>query len=222
MNGRLPRADALMWTERLEDQRSRRVVFLSHCLLNENTRYLGGACRQGCLQEILQICIERGLGIVQMPCPEQYAWGGFLKRRLLLFYGSEGTLVYRLRNMLLPALLWYTRTVYKKLAKQVANQVSDYLSSGFAVVGIVGVDGSPSCGVQRTLDIRRSLELVGRLSPTSGAEHMNAIIQGCLADGRGIFVELLVKQLERRRLRVPFLAHDLIAELQGRTLSLGL
>jgi hypothetical protein len=157
-----------------------------------------------------------------MPCPEQHAWGGVLKRRLLLFYGSEATFVYGLRNMLLPALLWYTRTVYKKLARQVANQVSDYLSSGFAVVGIVGIDGSPSCGVQRTLDIRRSLELVGRLAPTSGAEDMNAIVQSCLADGRGIFVELLVKQLERRRLNVPFLAHDLIAELQGRTLSLGL
>ena len=215
----LPRADALLWAERFEDRRSKRVVFLSHCLLNENTRYLGGACRQGCIQEIVQVCLESGLGIVQMPCPEQHAWGGVLKRRLLLFFASQGTLVYQLRSVLLPGLLWYTRSVYANIARLVANQVQDYLSSGFTVLGIIGVDGSPSCGVQRSLDIRRSLDLVGQLSTTAGIEDMNAIVQGCLVDGQGIFVELLRKQLERKHLNVPFLAHDLIAELQGKVLS---
>lgn len=28
--------------DRLHDERSRRVVLVSHCLLNENTRYAGG------------------------------------------------------------------------------------------------------------------------------------------------------------------------------------
>ena len=27
--------------ERLVDEQSKRVIFVSHCLLNENTRYLG-------------------------------------------------------------------------------------------------------------------------------------------------------------------------------------
>ena len=35
------------------DQRSGRVVFLSHCLLNKNTRYLGGAGRPGSVVEIV-------------------------------------------------------------------------------------------------------------------------------------------------------------------------
>ncbi len=56
------RGDVRLWTERLEDRRSRKVVFLSHCLLNENTRYLGGACREGCVEEIVQLCQQRGLG----------------------------------------------------------------------------------------------------------------------------------------------------------------
>jgi hypothetical protein len=33
--------------ERLKDERSKRVIFVSHCWLNENTRYLGGAFRPG-------------------------------------------------------------------------------------------------------------------------------------------------------------------------------
>jgi hypothetical protein len=156
--------------------------------------------------------------MVQMPCPEQHAWGGVLKRRLLRFFASEGTLVYRLRGILLPVLLWYTRRVYRKLAWQVAHQVEDYLSSGCTVVGIIGVDGSPSCGLQWTLDIKRSLELVARLPKTASGEDVNAVVQACLVEGKGIFIELLRTELERRRLEVPFLAHNLIAELQGRTL----
>src|SRR5512143_830165 len=117
------RADVRLWTERLEDRRSRKVVFLSHCLLNENTRYLGGACREGCVEEIVQLCLQRGLGMVQMLCPEQHAWGGVLKRRMLLFYGSKGTLRYRLRDVLLPVMLWYTRRIYRRLAQETANQI---------------------------------------------------------------------------------------------------
>src|SRR5512134_1840085 len=72
---------------RLRDARNRRVVFLAHCLLNENTRYLGGACRAGCVKELLAQCIDLGLGVVQLPCPEELAWGGVLKRHLLRAYG---------------------------------------------------------------------------------------------------------------------------------------
>ncbi|MGB5546406.1 MAG: hypothetical protein WBM74_07525, partial [Polyangiales bacterium] len=91
--------------------------------------------------------MDEGIGIVQLPCPEQHAWGGVLKRRLLWFYGSAGKLRYRLRGALLPIMLWYTRRIYRKLARQTAKQICDYQRSGVEVVGIVGVDASPSCGV---------------------------------------------------------------------------
>ena len=210
------------WCDQLADQRSKKIIFLSHCLLNENTRYLGGACRQGCVQEILQLCLERGIGIVQMPCPEELAWGGVLKRRLLTFFGSEGTLVYRWRNKLLPMLLWYTRRIYRRIAKRVTDQIEDYLTSGFSVVGIVGVDGSPTCGVHQTLAIKRALELLGQLPQTAQADDMNEIVQTCRAAGTGLFIELLRKELARRKLNVPFLAHDLTAELQGAVVPLRL
>src|SRR6476646_3581028 len=73
--------------DKMRDARRRRVVFLSHCLLNETTRYPGGACRPGCISEVVQRCLTEDLGIVQMPCPEQRAWGGVLKRRLLPVFG---------------------------------------------------------------------------------------------------------------------------------------
>jgi len=84
--------------ERLKDERGKRVIFVSHCLLNENTRYLGGAFRLGCVDELLDNFQQEGLGIYQMRCPEQCAWGGVLKRHLLPVYGSEGTILWRVEQ----------------------------------------------------------------------------------------------------------------------------
>ena len=87
---------------RLHDQRSGKVVFLSHCLLNQNTRDLGGAGRRGNVAEIVQPCLEQGIGIVQLPCPEEHAWGGVLKRWLLGFYGADSSLSFRIRGVFFP------------------------------------------------------------------------------------------------------------------------
>ena len=207
------------WSEQIRDHRSGRLIFLAHCLLNENTRYLGGARRGGAVREILQPCLEHGIGIV-LPCPEQHAWGGVLKRRLLLFYGSEGTLRYRLRNALLPLALWYTRRIYRRLARETADQIQDYQKSGLTVLGIIGVDASPSCGVHKSLNMRDAMEGVGRLErDRATAEDANLIVTSTVTSGRGLFIELLRKELDKRGMSIPLTAHDLIDELEGKLSS---
>lgn len=202
---------------RLEDRRGKQVVFLSHCLLNENTRYLGGACRGGCVREIVDQCLAREIGIVQLPCPEQQAWGGVLKTRLLRMYGTQPAIVQRFRRLALPLMLAYTRRIYRRLARQVAADLADYRRAGFAVVAVVGVDGSPSCGVGRTLDMPRALERVARLDVESATRaDMNRIVRQSVTGGSGLFIQALRKELARRHIAVPFLAHDLLAELDGR------
>ena len=191
-------------------------MFLSHCLLNANTRYLGGAGRQGSVAEIVQPCLEHGIGIVQLPCPEEHAWGGVLKRWLLGFYGADASLSFRLRAILFPLMVFYTRHVYRRLARQVANQIQDYLASGFEVLGVIGVDGSPSCGVQKTMNLEHAFVQVGRLQPVATAADVNAIVRRNAIGGRGLFVALLEEELRRRSLNVPFAAHNLMAELEGR------
>ena len=59
--------------DQLHDERSRRVVLVSHCLLNENTRYAGGATRPGAVVEIVDELMAAGYGIHQLPCPERVA-----------------------------------------------------------------------------------------------------------------------------------------------------
>lgn len=69
---------ARLLLDQLRDERSRRVVLVSHCLLNQNTRYAGGATRSGAVSELADELIGAGYGIHQLPCPERLAWGGVL------------------------------------------------------------------------------------------------------------------------------------------------
>ncbi len=208
--------------QRLRDNRSKKVIFLSHCILNENVRYLGGACRGNCVREIIEQCLDGNLGIVQMPCPEQHAWGGVTKRWLLMTYGVKGTFLYHVRHLLLPLILLYTKLIYRQLAKATADQVNDYLTSGYSVIGMIGIDGSPSCGANTTLDFERSFELTASMDVESvTVEQMNTIIRKGLTGGKGLFTTALQKELKKRHIDIPYHAHDLIAEINGKTSSVG-
>lgn len=209
------RTDALK--RRLADRRSGRVILLSHCLLNENTRYLGGACRPGVIREIIERCIERDLGIVQMPCPEERAWGGVSKKLMLMAYGSKGTAAYRFLAPLVPLFVVYTKMVYRMAAKETVYRIRDYKNSGLSVAGIVGIDGSPSCGVTKTLDLARSFDMVAGIDlPSVTMEEMNFLIRSCVISGEGFFINALRGELAAKGLTTPFFSHDLIAELDGK------
>jgi predicted secreted protein len=218
---RSDRIDVLV--DRLRDRRSKQVVFLSHCLLNENTRYLGGACRRGCVREVVRQCLDQDIGIVQMPCPEQEVWGGVLKERMLSLYGTRlrNPIASRLQMAFLPIVMFYIRRAYRRLARRVARQIENYLASGFSVWGIVGIDGSPSCGVLQTIDVNDSVAAMSRIDPWSiSVNQQNEMIRRHAKQGPGIFIDELQKELGRRGLEVPFLAHDLFGELDGQESNL--
>jgi hypothetical protein len=173
--------------------------------------------------------------MVQMPCPEQAAWGGVLKRRLLRIYGARLLRSAWAQQILLPPALAYTRWVYWRLARGIARQIGDYRLSGMDVVAVIGVDASPSCGVTRTLDINRAVRGLARVDVgTVTVEDVDAAVRGSVNRGSGLFVTALQHQLEQQQRRwrlrhgpprrmlggeeVPmaWLAHDLIGELDGR------
>ena len=198
--------------EHLRDRRSRKVAFVSHCLLNQNTRYLGGACRACCVREVVDGLLDRDIGIVQMPCPEQLAWGGVLKRHLLRMYGHP-------RAAALAGIARaYSRIVFHRLATRVASEIADYVDAGFTVEAVIGVDGSPSCGVATTVDMRGALRDIAAADPRQlTIDGQNALVRQHLEAGPGLFIEQLQRELRRRRLEVSFVAHDMIAELDGRS-----
>ena len=174
----------------LADARGGRVVFLSHCLLNQNVRYLGGAGRAGGVSEVVDGYLGRGVGICQLPCPEQRAWGGVLKRRMLVAYGSAGTVRAPAARLLLRPFTWYTRRVYARLARAVTRDILDYRRCGVEVVGLVGIGGSPSCGVATTLDLPAAVSALTRC-PAARLDRRTLnedIIAPNVHPGEGLFI----------------------------------
>lgn len=113
----------------LSDQRKRRVIFISHCWLNINTRFPEGCAFEGANVPLMKTLLDAGLGIIQMPCPE-YACLGLEKQRYGEIVNEE------------------LRACFRQSAQVVANQIEDYRALGFEVVGVLGMNPSPSCGVE--------------------------------------------------------------------------
>lgn len=88
--------------------------------------YLGGAGRAGGVREVVDGYLAEGIGIHHMPCPEQRAWGGALKPRLVAAYGAGGTWRAPVVRLLLRPFLGYTRMFYDRLARSVVRDVIDY------------------------------------------------------------------------------------------------
>jgi predicted secreted protein len=130
--GRL--ADRLRGRPDLRDGRSRRVVLVPHCVLNQNARVAGAAERPAAVVELVAGLLAREVGIVQMPCPELCAFG--LDR-------ADRTIE---REMRTPG----GRALCRRLARDQVRQIRSYLDCGVRVLGILGKNGSPSCGVEET------------------------------------------------------------------------
>jgi predicted secreted protein len=195
----------------MPDERSGRVVFVSHCLLNQNTRYLGGAMCPGVVADAVDPYLSDGVGIVQMPCPEQQSWGGVLKRRFLWLIDHPR--IARLIGTLSRLVNGYIRIRYRRIATRVVRDLEDYAEEGFELVGVIGVAGSPSCGVNTTLDLSSALKAIGSC-PQSGptTDWINqSVVAASSLPGRGLFIDALADGMNRRSIPVPLDEVDLAA-----------
>ena len=162
-----------------EDGRSRRVIFLAHCALNQNAISDGTAVAPALLEEALEAIRRAGdVGIVQMPCPELLCLG--LDRGDPL--GAERPVT--VENTRIRAALGAEgpRQRLEELAEQVACQIRQYQDSGFQVLGIVGMNRSPSCGVDTTSDGGREVAgqglFVGRIAALLAQEGRSVPLLG--------------------------------------------
>lgn len=202
--------------QKLVDERGKKVVFVSHCLLNENTRYLGGATRSGGVDELIDRLQEKGIGIVQMKCPEQKAWGGVLKKEMLTAYGAKEISSF-FKKIYIKNFIKKTKRIYQILANDVVEEIEDYKNSGFEIIGIITVKGSPSCGLSASLDLEKSAIFLTNMDIGEiNKDYLNSeLYKNYLSDKQGLFIEALKNALKSCHLDVPFLEHDLIDELKG-------
>lgn len=159
------------------DGRGKKVIFLAHCLLNQNAISDGTAVCPAAFRELVQLLLDREVGIVQMPCPELCCLG--LDRGDI--HGAERPVVEENTRIRRAMEKNGPRQKREALADLVAEQVQEYHKHGFQVLGIVGANRSPNCGVETTSDFDREVE------------------------GRGAFMEAIARRLEAAGISVPML-----------------
>lgn len=114
-------------------KRSKKMVLVSHCLLNVNSKVEGLATSTACVRNIVDYLLDSDFGIIQMECPELTCMG--IKR-----WGQS--------------IDQYDNPFYEehcdKIAINIVNMVRNYTKNGYEIKYVIGIDGSPTCGVDLT------------------------------------------------------------------------
>ncbi len=156
------------------DCRSKKVIFLAHCILNQNSISDGTADFPGSNCELVEFLLKTEIGIVQMPCPELHCLG--LDRGNI----NGGKLPVVVGNTRIRKLMSSYESIkrMKNMVNQLVKQMDEYIKNGFILLGIVGIDRSPSCGVNTTSMNNKEV------------------------DGEGVFVKLLQEKKEKKNINM--------------------
>lgn len=156
------------------DKRSKRVVFLAHCVLNQNAKIEACAYYPGPIREVTKALLSRNVGLIQMPCPELLCLG--LDREAdknnIGTVESEDTRVAVCMAKELP------RKLCQAMVDNIVYQVEEYRRHGFHIVGVIGINGSPTCGVETTWS------------------------DNCEHEGQGIFIRMLDRALTEKAIPI--------------------
>jgi predicted secreted protein len=117
------------------DGRSRRVVAVIECVLNQNARDEGAAVSPAVNHEVLRLCREHAVGLLQMPCPEMRHLGLARTR-------PPGTSI---RDALDTDA---GRQCCREISIEVVDRLQDYARNGCDVLAVLGGNPqSPGCAV---------------------------------------------------------------------------
>lgn len=156
------------------DVRSKKVVFIAHCLLNQNSISDGTAVHPAAFKDIINILMDNDIGIIQLPCPELCCLG--LDRGNI--YGADSPVTVENTRIRREMEKDDTQAKLKKLVDYTMLQIDEYIKHGFEIKGIVGANRSPNCGVETTSDYDVEIS------------------------GMGVFMEALQKELSARNLNI--------------------
>ncbi|MBV7271852.1 DUF523 domain-containing protein [Clostridiaceae bacterium UIB06] len=152
------------------DARSKKIVLISHCILNQNSISDGTADYPGTNESILKLLVESKVGIIQMPCPEILCLG--LDRGDI--HGGEREVVVENTRIRKELKKTTSTEIINNFVNEVIFQIEEYIKNGFKIMGIIGIDRSPSCGVNTTSKNDKEVA------------------------GEGVFIEILRKALEEK------------------------
>lgn len=113
------------------DVRSKKVVLVSHCILNQNSVVNDLARAKGAYREIVETIMDNDIGIHQLPCPE------------MIHLGMERPSMTKEQ---------YDTEDYRKLCRSLSDHtiaiINNYLKNDYKIVGIIGINHSPTCSIK--------------------------------------------------------------------------
>ncbi|MGV8980804.1 CD3072 family TudS-related putative desulfidase [Clostridium sp.] len=167
----------------------KKIVFVSHCVLNTASKVVYYNKQDITEEEVdrknfLCKAIKGDIHFIQLPCPE------------FNMYGSNrwGHTKDQFDNP-------FFRDNCRKILEPILLQMKEYISEAekFEVLGIVGIDGSPSCGVNITC----CGDLGGEFS---GLDDINEVIDRVhVKSEKGVFMEVLEEMMMVNAIHLPML-----------------
>jgi predicted secreted protein len=112
------------------DKRSGKIVVVSHCILNVHSLEDNLSLYPGLEEEVVELLMHKGAGILQIPCPEMELSSIFRKALPKEAYDH-------------PKI----RKAYRKLAESVTRTLNSFAKKGYEIRAIIGAEGSPTCGI---------------------------------------------------------------------------
>ncbi|XOB61228.1 CD3072 family TudS-related putative desulfidase [Campylobacterota bacterium DY0563] len=165
--------------------RSKKIILLSHCILNANAKVYSLANYKGCLAELIKPLCDKGYGILQLPCPEMLTCG---VNRWGMVKEQYETPIYKQQ--------------FKKMLLPIVNQVIDYKNNGYEVDACIGIDGSPNCGINKTCRAQWKGEIDKSFDLDKNLDSLKTV------DEAGVYMEVLFELLEENGVSLTFYALD--------------
>lgn len=159
------------------DGRSKKVVFIAHCLLNQNAISDGTAVCPAAFNDLIELFLNEDVGIIQLPCPELCCLG--LDRGNES--GANDEVVIENTRIRKEMQFSDTNAKLQGLVDYVMFQITEYQKYDFKMIGIIGANRSPNCGVDSTSDHNTEVK------------------------GKGLFMEELTKRLQDADLSIPMI-----------------
>lgn len=160
------------------DKRSKRVIFVAHCVLNQNAISDGTADYPSSHVNVIRALMDAQVGIVQMPCPEFCCLG--LDRGNI--EGAQSPVVVENTRIRKEIQRPVAATQLALLIEQVVKQILEYHKHGFEILGMIGINRSPCCGVDTTSDDDREIEgqgvFVEKIKAALAAENLSISVIG--------------------------------------------
>ncbi len=210
-----------------EDQRGKKIVFVSSCLLDQNRRFPGIAVESGAITPLITGLLNQGIGIEQLPCLECLGWGGVSRRSLFRFlptlYNRAGSKIYPILKFIAKIWLGRFQRLCQKEAKNIGGQIEDLQKSGYNLLAVIAMNDSPTCGATQTMHLLESIEKYKALGLSledlmhPRLEQMKAVMPQILEEGSGYFMGALKTVFEQMKLNIPVIGFDPWQDLNSET-----